>query len=92
MADGIHEEEVLGKAYDGRLMRRLVRYLRPYCVGRVRHAGLMGRPLRGHEPHAVELEAGGGLTRYSQVGIVHGIERPAEDRQSQRAGVLISES
>ncbi len=24
------EEEVLGKAYDGRLMRRLVRYLRPY--------------------------------------------------------------
>jgi len=30
MADGIHEEEVLGKAYDGRLMRRLVRYLRPY--------------------------------------------------------------
>jgi ATP-binding cassette, subfamily B, multidrug efflux pump len=25
-----HEEEVLGKAYDGRLMRRLIRYLRPY--------------------------------------------------------------
>jgi ATP-binding cassette subfamily B multidrug efflux pump len=25
-----HEEEVLGKAYDGRLMRRLLRYLRPY--------------------------------------------------------------
>jgi ATP-binding cassette, subfamily B, multidrug efflux pump len=24
------EEEVLGKAYDGRLMRRLLRYLRPY--------------------------------------------------------------
>src|SRR5690349_4040853 len=24
------EEEVLGKAYDARLMRRLVRYLRPY--------------------------------------------------------------
>jgi ATP-binding cassette, subfamily B, multidrug efflux pump len=24
------EEEILGKAYDGRLMRRLVRYLRPY--------------------------------------------------------------
>ena len=30
MSDGFHEEEVLGKAYDGRLMRRLVRYLRPY--------------------------------------------------------------
>jgi ATP-binding cassette, subfamily B, multidrug efflux pump len=25
-----HDEEVLGKAYDARLMRRLVRYLRPY--------------------------------------------------------------
>jgi ATP-binding cassette subfamily B multidrug efflux pump len=24
------EEEVLGKAYDGRLMRRLLKYLRPY--------------------------------------------------------------
>jgi ATP-binding cassette subfamily B protein len=27
---GIHEEEVLGKAYDSRLMRRLLTYLRPY--------------------------------------------------------------
>src|ERR1041385_6657783 len=25
-----HEEEVLGKAYDGRLMRRLLQSLRPY--------------------------------------------------------------
>ncbi len=25
-----HEEDVLGKAYDGRLMRRLLRYVRPY--------------------------------------------------------------
>src|SRR6202023_3259701 len=25
-----HEEEVLGKAYDSRLMRRLLTYLRPY--------------------------------------------------------------
>jgi ATP-binding cassette subfamily B protein len=30
MPDGFHEEEVLGKAYDGRLMRRLLSYLRPY--------------------------------------------------------------
>ncbi len=30
MADGLHEEEVLGKAYDSRLMRRLLAYLRPY--------------------------------------------------------------
>ena len=26
----IHEEEALGKAYDSRLMRRLLTYLRPY--------------------------------------------------------------
>src|SRR5262245_36638700 len=26
----MHEEEVLGKAYDARLMRRLIRYLRPH--------------------------------------------------------------
>ncbi len=30
MATEIHEEEILGKAYDGRLMRRLLHYLRPY--------------------------------------------------------------
>lgn len=33
MADGtLHEEEALGKAYDARLMRRLLRYLRPYWM------------------------------------------------------------
>ena len=26
----LHEEDALGKAYDARLMRRLMRYLRPY--------------------------------------------------------------
>jgi ATP-binding cassette subfamily B protein len=28
----MHEEEILGKAYDARLMRRLLKYLRPYRV------------------------------------------------------------
>jgi len=28
--DGLHEEEALGKAYDARLMRRLLKYLAPY--------------------------------------------------------------
>ncbi len=32
MAESFHEEEVLGKAYDGRLMRRLLGYLRPYWL------------------------------------------------------------
>src|SRR5919198_4619694 len=27
---GFHEEEALGRAYDGRLMRRLLAYARPY--------------------------------------------------------------
>jgi ATP-binding cassette subfamily B protein len=31
-APDIHEEEALGKAYDGRLMRRLLAYARPYRV------------------------------------------------------------
>jgi ATP-binding cassette subfamily B protein len=30
MADSFHDEEILGKAYDSRLMRRLLVYLRPY--------------------------------------------------------------
>jgi len=29
-ASGFHEEEVLGKAYDSRLMKRLLQYVRPY--------------------------------------------------------------
>ncbi len=30
MAEAAHEEEILGKAYDSHLMRRLLEYLRPY--------------------------------------------------------------
>jgi ATP-binding cassette subfamily B protein len=30
MAEDLHEEQVLGKAYDARLMRRLLAYLKPY--------------------------------------------------------------
>ena len=30
MAGFFQEDEILGKAYDGRLMRRLLSYLRPY--------------------------------------------------------------
>jgi ATP-binding cassette subfamily B multidrug efflux pump len=32
MAETFHEEEILGKAYDARLMRRLLTYLRPYWL------------------------------------------------------------
>ncbi|PJA28390.1 MAG: antibiotic ABC transporter ATP-binding protein, partial [candidate division Zixibacteria bacterium CG_4_9_14_3_um_filter_46_8] len=30
MAQNYHEEEILGKAYDSRLMKRLLKYLLPY--------------------------------------------------------------
>ncbi|HTY63001.1 MAG TPA: ABC transporter ATP-binding protein [Acidobacteriota bacterium] len=30
MAQDVHEDQVLGKAYDARLMRRLLQYIRPY--------------------------------------------------------------
>jgi ATP-binding cassette, subfamily B, multidrug efflux pump len=40
-AQSIHEEEVLGKAYDARLMRRLLRYLRPYRLQLLGAIGLL---------------------------------------------------
>ena len=39
--DAFHEEEALGKAYDARLMRRLLRYLRPYRLRVVVAIGLL---------------------------------------------------
>jgi ATP-binding cassette subfamily B protein len=45
----IHEEDILGKAYDARLMRRLLTYLRPYK----RHVGLATAAIIGHS--ALEL-------------------------------------
>src|SRR5438046_4235162 len=44
-----HEEEVLGKAYDARLMRRLLTYLRPYRT----HVALATAAIIGHS--ALEL-------------------------------------
>ncbi len=45
----IHEEDVLGKAYDARLMRRLLTYLRPYKP----HVALATAAIVGHS--ALEL-------------------------------------
>ncbi|HSJ05878.1 MAG TPA: ABC transporter ATP-binding protein [Longimicrobiales bacterium] len=50
-ANPYHDEEVLGRAYDARLMRRLLRYLRPY---RLRVAGAIALLLAGA---ALELVA-----------------------------------
>jgi len=51
-----HEEEVIGKAYDGRLMRRLLHYLRPY-------AHLVALALAGILVYAVLQAAGPFLTK-----------------------------
>ena len=40
----VHEEEALGKAYDARLMRRLLEYMRPYKWRVVLAMGLVGAP------------------------------------------------
>ncbi len=45
----IHDEDVLGKAYDARLMRRLLTYLRPYR----RQVALATAAIVGHS--ALEL-------------------------------------
>jgi ATP-binding cassette subfamily B multidrug efflux pump len=53
----IHDEEVLGKAYDARLMRRLITYLRPYKP----HVALATAAIIGHSvlelapPYLVKL-------------------------------------
>lgn len=53
MTDALHDEEIVGKAYDWRLMRRLWPYVRPY-------PGLMSTSLVLVLPRAV-LELGPGL-------------------------------
>ena len=56
-AKGIHEEEIYGKAYDSRLARRLLGYLRPYR-GRVALAVAVSG---GERQQAFDLETIGGL-------------------------------
>ena len=52
MADA-HEEEILGKAYDSRLMKRLLTYLRPYTWHVV--ISLVAIVVRGHRDAGVNL-------------------------------------
>jgi len=71
----IHDEEVLGKAYDGRLMRRLLGYLRPYW----RHAAvalvaiLLGSVLQLAQPWLTKLA----IDRYIPAGDLGGMARIA---------------
>jgi ATP-binding cassette subfamily B multidrug efflux pump len=73
-----HEEEVLGKAYDARLMRRLLGYLRPYkayVAGAL--VALVGDALLGlAQPYLVKLAidryiARGDLAGLNQIGMLY---------------------
>jgi ATP-binding cassette, subfamily B, multidrug efflux pump len=67
----IHEEDVLGKAYDARLMRRLITYLRPYKL----QVALATAAIIGHSvlelapPYLVKLV----IDRYIPAGDVNGL-------------------
>jgi ATP-binding cassette subfamily B multidrug efflux pump len=71
-----HEEEVLGKAYDGRLMRRLLAYLRPYklAVAGALVAIILNSLLQLAQPYLIKLAidryiAAGDLKGLNQIGI-----------------------
>jgi ATP-binding cassette, subfamily B, multidrug efflux pump len=67
-----HEEEVLGKAYDARLMRRLLGYLRPY-LGRVAVALvaiIAGSVLQLAQPYLTKIA----IDRYIATGDLRGLD------------------
>jgi len=73
-----HEEEVLGKAYDARLMRRLLGYLRPYkAYVAAALVALVGDALLGlAQPYLVKLAidryiARGDLAGLNQIGMLY---------------------
>src|SRR5919108_3199867 len=71
----IHEEEVLGKAYDARLMRRLLAYLRPYRLQAALAlvAIIAASVLQLAQPYLMKQV----IDRYIPVGDLAGINRIA---------------
>ncbi|PYR56211.1 MAG: antibiotic ABC transporter ATP-binding protein, partial [Acidobacteria bacterium] len=71
----IHEEEVLGKAYDARLMRRLLAYLRPYKpqAALALAAIVAGSVLQLAQPYLMKVA----IDRYIAQGDLAGINRIA---------------
>ena len=71
----IHEEEVLGKAYDSVLMRRLLGYLRPYKaqVALALGAIVSGSILQLAQPYLMKIA----IDRYIATGDLAGIDRIA---------------
>jgi ATP-binding cassette subfamily B protein len=70
-----HEEEVLGKAYDARLMRRLLTYLQPYKsqVALALAAIITGSVLQLAQPYLMKLA----IDRYIATRDLRGIDRIA---------------
>jgi ATP-binding cassette subfamily B protein len=70
-----HEEEVLGKAYDAVLMRRLLGYLRPYklFVAAALAAIIAGSVLQLAQPYLMKLA----IDRYIATGDLQGLDRIA---------------
>ena len=70
-----HEEEVLGKAYDATLMRRLLRYLRPYKlhVALALAAIISASMLQLAQPYLMKLA----IDRYIAEGNLAGVDRIA---------------
>src|SRR5438876_6009251 len=76
MAD-FHEEEVLGKAYDSRLMRRLLEYLRPYwlVVLIALVATLLYGVLQAVPPYLMKVEVDRYLDPTGRAHLPHGLAR-----------------
>ena len=71
----IHDEEVLGKAYDAVLMRRLLRYLRPYSgyVALALGAIITASALQLAQPYLVKVA----IDRHIATGNLEGLDRIA---------------
>ena len=71
----VHDDEVLGKAYDARLMRRLLRYLRPYWrhVAVAFVAIIAGAAASLAQPYLIKIA----IDRYIGAGRLEGLDRLA---------------
>jgi ATP-binding cassette, subfamily B, multidrug efflux pump len=71
----VHDEEILGKAYDARLMRRLLTYLRPYWrqVGIALAAIIGGSAAQLAQPYLIKLA----IDRFIAVRRLDGLDRLA---------------
>ncbi len=70
-----HDDEILGKAYDARLMRRLMQYLRPYSrqVGVALAAIGFGSAASLAQPYLIKVA----IDRYIATGRLEGLDRVA---------------